>query len=234
MRGKHSPASGSLLTRVLPGDDPRLRRGWAMVGTVLVIAAVAWSMVWVQATTGRDPAARARQPVSPAAVVTVEPVVPLGPPVLSSPSSSRPSSSSSRSASPSRSSSPSRPPSTTRPPTVPARTKAAKPAKTGSLTAGYVVGANWDTGFIASITVVNNTGHDVWPTIHVHNRPEDGVRVNQVWTGSVSRYGDTVVFSNAKLATGDTLTIGFDATKNAGPRALPASCTIDGGTCRVS
>jgi Cellulose binding domain len=225
VNGKHaSVASG--LARLFPGDDPWLRRGWTGVGIVLAVAALVWSVVWVQHAAHRDATPRVAQPV---AEVTLDPPVLAGPPALTpssfgpAPSAAVPSSRASSSP-PRVKPSPSKKPATTPP----------KPKKTGNLIASYAVGSNWDTGFIAAITVTNNTGADVWPTVRVHNAPADGVRVNQVWTGSVTRDGDTVVFSAGKLAPGGTMTIGFDATKNAGPKALPSSCTIDGGTCRVS
>jgi hypothetical protein len=234
LTGKHA-SDGSGAARLLPGDNLWLRRGWNGVGIVLAIAALIWSVVWVQHTAHRDAKPRMARP---AADFTQDPPVLAGPPALtpsassSAPLSSAPSPSAPLSSAPS-SRGLSAPPPKPFPSKKPA-TSSKQPQQTGKLTASYAVGSNWDTGFIAAITITNRTRQDVWPLLHVYNDPADGVRVNQVWNSSVARLGDTVVFSTGKLAPGGTITIGFDATKKAGPKALPSSCTIDGGTCRVS
>jgi hypothetical protein len=232
LSGKHATV-GSGAARLLPGDNPWLRRGWNGVGIVLAVAAVIWSVVWVQHTAHRDAKARVAPPAAPAADLTQEPPVLAGVPVLT-PSAPSPAPSSSAASSPPAHSSRVLTATPAKPSPARKTVTATQPPQTGKLTASYAVGSNWDTGFIAAITITNKTRQDVWPLLHVYNDPADGVRVNQVWNASVARLGDTVVFSTAKLPPGATITFGFDATKIAGPKALPSSCTIDGGTCRVS
>jgi hypothetical protein len=218
-----------VLARLLPGDNARLRRGWAAVGAVLGAAALVWSVVWVQrsADTPRSepPLSVALPPSSsPSWVAPASPLVSLAPSPRASPASTA-------SSSPRATASPSRTPAPTRPAGV---SGAGGPKKVSALTATYAVGSSWDTGFIGGVTLTNGESTAVTWTVIVRNGAADGVKITDAWNATLTRQGDTDSYTGGPLAAGATATFGFEATKQATGKVTPVACTVNESTCRVS
>jgi cellulase/cellobiase CelA1 len=213
LAGRHFPARRGL-GRFLPPDDPWLRRLWTAVAYGAAVATVIWGFVLVDADRHDDTAA-ARLPAT-ASLGAVTPV-------------------------------PSRPPSAfprrTHPPRPPTRTAAAPPAPGPGATAAvrvpilaafYDVRTTWDTGFVVQVTVVNNgPAPAAWRVVVTH-AGSAGVRVTTAWDATLTRQGDTDVFTGGPLAPGATARFGFEATKQVTGPVRPSACTVAGNPCGMS
>jgi hypothetical protein len=205
--------------RVLPGDNPRLRRGWAVVGVVLAAAVVVWSFVWV----GRDPQPLLWRPAAPAAVISV-------PPPSAAPSPATVRSAAAVLVTPSLVTAYSSP----APPVPPSPTRARPTSVPVVMGATYIVGSSWDTGFVGGVTVTNVSRTPQSWTVTVRYDRSAGVRVTQAWNATLTRQGDTNAFRGGPLAPGATQNFGFEATKQAGGPVRPAACAVNQTACRVS
>jgi cellulase/cellobiase CelA1 len=108
------------------------------------------------------------------------------------------------------------------------------PTAKAALSANYGVRSSWDTGFIGTVQVRNESETPQNWTVAVRYDAADGVRITQAWNGSLSRQGDVTIFSGGPLEPGATQSLGFEATKQATGEARPTSCTANGSWCRMS
>ncbi|HEV8567598.1 MAG TPA: cellulose binding domain-containing protein [Actinoplanes sp.] len=108
------------------------------------------------------------------------------------------------------------------------------PTAKAALSANYGVRSSWDTGFIGTVQVRNESETPQNWTVAVRYDAADGVRITQAWNGSLSRRGDVTIFSGGPLEPGATQSLGFEATKQATGEVRPTSCTANGSWCRMS
>lgn len=98
----------------------------------------------------------------------------------------------------------------------------------------YTTSASWRDGFIAAVRVVNNgTSARDWTVTLTYPASAD-IDVHGTWNASVSRSGDTVTLRGRSLAAGDSVTAGFQASKDTDGLVKPISCALGGGACRMS
>jgi cellulase/cellobiase CelA1 len=207
------------LARLLPGDNPALRRGWVVVGVVAVAAVVVWSIVW---------AGRSSSPDRPPALLPPPPLVIATSSPAPVPASMAPLPSS---ATPSRTSRgvPAGGASPTAAPARPSPTRAVT-----SLAAAYSVTSTWETGFIAGVHLTNSgTTPQNW-TVTISHSGNAGVRITDAWNATLTRQGDTNVLTGGPLAPGSSLNVGFEATKQAPGPVRPSRCTVNQSACSVS
>jgi hypothetical protein len=219
--GKHTTSRlGRLLSAAFPDQHSVVRRAWMITGAVLAAVALVGSMVWVRSASGGGPRPLMVQPAASAA--SVFPTPSPSPPIpLLTPS-----------AVPSRRLSSPLPPRSARKSSVPGPRSSAPP-RPPALAATYMVGASWDSGFIAMV-LVRNTGPtpQSW-SVSLRYDDAAGVRIGQAWNATITRRGDTTVLSGGPLAPGATQNVGFQATRRGHGRLELPSCTINGSPCGV-
>jgi hypothetical protein len=97
----------------------------------------------------------------------------------------------------------------------------------------YVVTDQWQAGFVANVTITNQTGVPLtgWQLAWTFGGNQ---RLTNTWNGSATQVGKNVTVRNASwnasLANGGSTAFGFQATYN-GSNALPASFKLNGLTC---
>jgi hypothetical protein len=135
-------------------------------------------------------------------------------------------------ASPSASASPSRPPAARR---SPSKSPGPSPSATrGPFTASYVVMNSRRSSFQAAITVTNEgRAARNWQVVVSHD-PDAGVRVEGSLGARVSTSGNTITLSGGPLDGGDSVTFGYQASKDTREDVQPTSCRVDGVECRVT
>jgi hypothetical protein len=128
----------------------------------------------------------------------------------------------------------------TRPPVAPVRTAAGRTTATTPrpaadvIAATYAVGSSWDTGFIGSVEVRNISDAAQSWSITVRHAEAAGVRVTTAWNATLTRQGDTNIFTGGPLPAGATVRVGFEATKQTNTGVRPTACSARRGSCRVS
>jgi cellulose binding protein with CBM2 domain len=188
-----------------------------IVGVVLACLAVTGVLAAVH--NRREPATALL--VTPASAVP-SPTAPVSPsPVAATASPSA-------SASPS----PSRAPAARR---SPSKSPRPSPSVTrGQFTARYVVMNSRRSSFQAAITVTNEgRAARSWQVVVTHD-PDAGVRVEGSLGVRVSTSGNTITFSGGPLDGGDSVTFGYQASKDTRDDVQPTSCRVDGVECRVT
>ncbi|WP_093802290.1 glycoside hydrolase family 6 protein [Streptomyces sp. Wb2n-11] len=101
-------------------------------------------------------------------------------------------------------------------------------------TVDYKVQNQWGGGFSAAVTVTNHgSAKNGWAVKWSYAGDQ---KVTQGWNARISQSGAQVTAANegynASLATGGSVSFGFNAT-HSGTNALPAAFTLDGVTCNV-
>ncbi|GHE05550.1 glycoside hydrolase family 6 protein [Streptomyces alanosinicus] len=101
-------------------------------------------------------------------------------------------------------------------------------------TVDYTVQNQWDTGFTAAVTVINNTAaKSSWSVKWSYAGNQ---QVTSGWNARISQSGSSVTAAsesyNGGLATGGSVSFGFNASYS-GSNALPTAFTLDGVTCNV-
>ena len=211
MPGKHHPESFTSRHRYP-----------LVVAVVLLALAVAGVLAAVQ--NRRDPAAPLL--VTPALTALPSPAATPSPVAASGSPSPSPSVSTTASRSAARSPSAGRPPSR-RPSPSPSATK-------GAFTARYTVMRDRRSTFQAAISVTNEgRAARSWQVVVTHD-PDDEVRLQGSVGARVSTSGDTITFSGGPLDPGDSVTFGYQASKDSDDDVRPTSCRVDGVECRVT
>ncbi|MFD9702596.1 cellulose binding domain-containing protein [Lentzea sp. NPDC059081] len=111
---------------------------------------------------------------------------------------------------------------------------AAAPSATGCRV-DYAISSRWPGGFGAAVTVTN-LGSPVtgWQVAWTFAGDE---RITQLWNGSAAQSGARVSVTNASwngaVATGGTVSFGFNATSGTTP-AVPSAFTLNGAACTGS
>ncbi|WP_217709644.1 cellulose binding domain-containing protein [Amycolatopsis sp. Hca4] len=117
--------------------------------------------------------------------------------------------------------------------TAPAVTGTA--AAAGGCRVDYAIGSQWQGGFGAAVTVTN-LGSPVngWQLTWTFSGDE---RITQLWNGTHTQSGAQVSVTNASwngaVATGGTVSFGFNATSS-GSSAAPSAFTLNGVACTGS
>ena len=122
---------------------------------------------------------------------------------------------------------------TTTAPKRPAKTKAAPPPPP-AFTARYSIANSRQTTFQVGILLKNTSGTARNWQVSVTHDPADGVRVRAVFGATMSKAGDTVVFSGGPLKAGGSMFFGFQASKTAEGVVRPSACRVDGRDCVVT
>jgi hypothetical protein len=121
------------------------------------------------------------------------------------------------------------------------RTPSASPSRAASptptrdvFTVTYSTSATWRDGFIAAVRIVNNdtTARD-WSVTLTYPSNAD-VEVRGAWNATAGVSGNTVTLRGGSLAGGSTITAGFQGTKDIGDAVKPVTCSVGGGSCRMS
>jgi hypothetical protein len=121
------------------------------------------------------------------------------------------------------------------------RTPSASPSRAASPTptpdvfaATYSTSANWRDGFIAAVRIVNNgsTARD-W-SVTLTYPSSAGIEVRGAWNATAGVSGNTVTLRGKSLAGGGSITVGFQGTKDIGDAVKPVTCSVSGGSCRMS
>lgn len=122
----------------------------------------------------------------------------------------------------------------------PEKSTAAQPTRTTSspqpvdvLVASYANTAVWRDGFIGSVRVVNTGSSTRDFAVTVSFPSASDIRVWGAWNGSASG-DDNRVTVRGTLAAGASVTAGFQAAKDRDDSVRSATCSVGGGTCRVS
>ncbi|GIE79384.1 hypothetical protein Aph02nite_53340 [Actinoplanes philippinensis] len=164
--------------------------------------------------------------------------VPAGPSVTPSGSgSASPSASASASRSPSASPSASGKP---KPSKSVSRTPSASPSRSTAppppdvFSASYATSATWRDGFIAAVTVVNKSGAAADWSVTLTYPSGAGVVARGAWNATVSSSGDTITLRGRSLPAGASITAGFQGAKSGSATGKPSSCSVGGGSCRMS
>ncbi|GAA1602830.1 cellulose binding domain-containing protein [Actinoplanes couchii] len=116
--------------------------------------------------------------------------------------------------------------------TSPSRTVAPPPADT--IAATYSTSASWRDGFITAIRVVNTGTAARDFTITLTYPSSADVEVRGAWNASASGNGGTVTLRGGTLPAGGSINVGFQAEKRSRDLVKPVSCTVGGGSCKVS
>ncbi|HWS31516.1 MAG TPA: cellulose binding domain-containing protein [Actinoplanes sp.] len=117
--------------------------------------------------------------------------------------------------------------------TSPSRTVSPTPT-VDVLSASYGTSASWRDGFIAGVRITNNGGEAREWTVTLTYPSSADVEVRGGWNASVSRSGDTITLRGRSLAAGQSISAGFQAEKRTNDAVKPVSCSVGGGSCRVS
>ncbi|BAL86110.1 hypothetical protein AMIS_8900 [Actinoplanes missouriensis 431] len=173
---------------------------------------------------------------SPSVSLSVSPSASASPSasVSASPSVSRPASASPAASTAPVTSTPSR-----RPPAspTPERTTAEPPASprptADTFTATYSTSADWGSGFIGSVRIANNSSSSRDFSVTVRFSSASDIRVYGSWNASVSGDDDQVTVRGT-LGAGRSITAGFQAGKDHDDSVRSATCSVSGGSCRVS
>ncbi|MGW3032526.1 glycoside hydrolase family 6 protein [Streptomyces sp. NPDC001178] len=101
-------------------------------------------------------------------------------------------------------------------------------------TVEYKVQNDWGSGFTAAVTVTNNSAaKSSWAVKWSYAGNQ---KITNFWNSKISQSGAAVTAANesynATLATGDSVSFGFQGTYS-GSNAVPATFTLDGVTCNV-
>lgn len=117
--------------------------------------------------------------------------------------------------------------------TSPSRTASPTPtADTFAVT--YSTSATWRDGFIAALRVSNKgPAAREWSVTLTYPAGAD-IDVRGAWNASVSSSGDTVTLRGNSLAAGQSISVGFQAEKETRDSVKPVSCSVGGGSCKVS
>ena len=217
MASKHPPSVIGL-ARILPGDNPVLRRGWVVVGAVAAAAVVVWSIVGLRGSPAQD-----HPPILVAPLVVPTTTTFSSAPVLASMA-------------------PLPSPRTHAVPTVPTAarrspTPSSRPSPTragASVAAAYSVSSNWETGFVAAVHLTNTGSTPQNWTITITHDGAAGVGITDAWNGTLTRQGATNVLTGGPLAPGSSVNVGFEATKKATGPVRPTRCTVNQSACSVS
>ncbi|WP_433793554.1 cellulose binding domain-containing protein [Actinoplanes sp. CA-252034] len=120
------------------------------------------------------------------------------------------------------------------------RTPSASPSRSSPspapdvFTASYATSATWREGFIAAVSVVNNSATArEWSVTLTYPSSAD-VEVRGGWNATVSTSGDTITLRGRSLAPGASITAGFQGSKGGSATGKPTSCSVGGGSCRMS
>lgn len=117
---------------------------------------------------------------------------------------------------------------------VPKKTRpTSKPPARTDVEATLSVGASWDSGYMASVRVVNEGDEPVEWQITVSHSGLENLRLRGVWNASGNLDGTSIVFTGGRLEPGRSARFGFQTSKTGRGDARPAGCNAVGGSCRV-
>ncbi|MBB2947888.1 cytoskeletal protein RodZ [Actinoplanes lutulentus] len=119
--------------------------------------------------------------------------------------------------------------------TVPAAPKPTKttPAPVNDLAVTYSTTATWRGGFIASVRIENEASASRDYSVTINYPSGSDVKVYGVWNTRASGGGEQVTLSGT-LNAGAAITAGFQGGKDGDRNVRSPSCSVGGGTCRVS
>ena len=113
----------------------------------------------------------------------------------------------------------------------PAARRTPSPAA-ADFTARYVIVGGRQSSFQAGIVITNNgRTARTWRLTVTH---DPGVRLQGSVGATATASGSTITFSGGPLGPGDSVTAGYQASKDSGDEARPTSCRIEGTACSVS
>lgn len=120
---------------------------------------------------------------------------------------------------------------TTRPPrTTPATSAAARPKAEASVR----LSARWEQGYVAGVRVRNTGSTPLEWRVTVSHDDDDDVRLRGTWNATGTQDGDRLIFSGGTLPPGESVSFGYQTTKDGRGRAEPTGCSVVGGTCGMS
>jgi hypothetical protein len=229
-----SRLSVALSARLPHSRDARRRatRGGAVALAVLLAAVLTvWSFVWMRSVAPHPQSPVLMQPELPPMATSAAPIPVLPRPnPTSTPTQVLPTIRVATTRTPS--TPPTRPAGhpTSAVPKKPTTEPAPPPA---AVTATYWVGADWDGGFIGHVDVQSTAASAQTFVVTLRWNRDDGVRVSDAWNADLDRRRGTLTLSG-QVQPGAKVNVGFDATKRTQDRVRPASCTVNGGACRIS
>ncbi|WP_433828593.1 cellulose binding domain-containing protein [Actinoplanes sp. CA-015351] len=117
-------------------------------------------------------------------------------------------------------------------PAAPKPTKTA-PAPVNDLAVTYSTTATWRGGFIASVRIENEASVTRDYSVTINYPSGSDVKIYGAWNTRASGGGEQVTLSGT-LNAGASITAGFQGGKDGDRNIRSPSCSVGGGTCRVS